>query len=840
MFVLVYNDVTEVFRLFMRERPPPEFQEPSCGEEKFREVNLFAGPKDTFVRKPHDAVVDRDGRFIFAERRQLLQCIKPDMTGPCDDFGDSGGVKLIAEAARSIKWLDTDADGNLYISDKDHGRILKVSRSGELLLSMGGSGPGENDFTEQCEGVAVDAYGYIYGRDEGGERWIVFTPEGEFYTAFGSAGNKEGQNTNADGFVIDKRSNRLLVADADNYRWVAYNLCGDEATKLGDFSNKGLPQATHVLPSLAWGGTQGAEQSPTHWDKINEMTFGRNGQLFVGDSYNRRIQVFTMVQDETLPSFDDDDLPADDDVFKYRGYFVGFLGEEAPAVGDEQYDPEDWQFVPIRIAPEEDFRVSSRFGVEAIKSLNGADVLLAVDHSAQRILRFDYSEYADGWRGDDYREKQTYPALKPITDADVRAATLADPDYADLWPVRDGEQWPLFADIAGMAIDKDDNLIITNNQLNELFKLAPTDPSNPKTTGYKLVMWFQRREVEEDQLSPMLLDKAETVIYYDGLRKSTGEPLETDVAFVSAEKLSLLRPYSATTGVWLKSQVGRLQSGSVLQPGRFRADIEGAEVDPYTTLLLAMDEENGRVIMYDLSADAEINAEGVLEGPLTNKDLGYATVGSWGGRGDKLGRHASPDGVTFSKSPETGKADGKWVCVADQVNFRVQCYEYAEIFKAIPRAAIPRLNRLYKEALWAHAQSVEAFLAGGSGAEMQGEPNADLPRAGSGNAALRDAVTAAAKDTRDAWVPVKAQTVAWYEMEVAIREEKMADRRHDAEEAGAVIGDDDFATFDPTDSDARKAGDLYNSEVVLRNAALELVAVAEAELATAQERADAL
>ena len=168
----------------------------------------------TSKKNPNDLTIDRNGRLIVAEKKGRIQVLLPDGSGLDPSFGTNGTLEI--ESANGIdtddfKAVDTDKWGNIYVSDKDVGRIIKVSPNGTVLMTFGSQGPNNDQFLEQIEGLAVDWKGNVYGRDESGHRVLVFAPDGTFLTSIGNRGFDPHQQENADEFAIDKHRRRFVL-----------------------------------------------------------------------------------------------------------------------------------------------------------------------------------------------------------------------------------------------------------------------------------------------------------------------------------------------------------------------------------------------------------------------------------------------------------------------------------------------------------------------------------------------------------------------------------------------------------------------------------------------------
>jgi sugar lactone lactonase YvrE len=209
-------------------------------------------------------------------------------------FGTGGrgdGEFLVARGAA------IDSKGNIYVADEVNDRIQKFSRNGVFLgwagkctsgpncdvpnqrsigLTCtadtcaglaGGSGNGqfENPFT-----VTFDVSDQLYVADTGNHRIQVFAPTGEFVRTWGSLGSAPGQFTNPADIAISP-SFEIYVADAVNNRVQKFDFLGGFLTQWGSA-----------------GSADGEFSTPTG------VAVDASGTVYVADALNNRIQKFTL------------------------------------------------------------------------------------------------------------------------------------------------------------------------------------------------------------------------------------------------------------------------------------------------------------------------------------------------------------------------------------------------------------------------------------------------------------------------------------------------------------------------------------------------------------------
>ncbi|NVN99719.1 MAG: tetratricopeptide repeat protein [Geobacteraceae bacterium] len=76
-----------------------------------------------------------------------------------------------------------DANGMLWLFDKESSQLLKLDQDGKLLLSVGASGSREGYFSKVSD-ILISKEGLIYVADTRNDRIQVFNPDGVFMSAF--------------------------------------------------------------------------------------------------------------------------------------------------------------------------------------------------------------------------------------------------------------------------------------------------------------------------------------------------------------------------------------------------------------------------------------------------------------------------------------------------------------------------------------------------------------------------------------------------------------------------------------------------------------------------------
>ncbi|MEA2448984.1 MAG: tripartite motif-containing protein 71 [Thermoleophilaceae bacterium] len=166
--------------------------------------------------------------------------------------------------------IAVDGAGNVYVSDQNGNRIEKFDSSGTFLTAWGGSGNGSGKFNGPAQ-VKVDPQGNVLVNDSGNYRVQRFTPTGGFIQQIGGFGSGAGQfSGNPRGIGADGAGN-VYVLDAG------------EGGVVSKFSPSGA-----FISSF---GSVGA--GPGQWNNPHGLGVTPQGEIYVGDTNNHRIDVFT-------------------------------------------------------------------------------------------------------------------------------------------------------------------------------------------------------------------------------------------------------------------------------------------------------------------------------------------------------------------------------------------------------------------------------------------------------------------------------------------------------------------------------------------------------------------
>ena len=157
---------------------------------------------------PEGIAVDNIGNIYVADAgNQRIRKITPtgDVTTLAGDgnfgFADGPGATAMFGTPCSVA---VDADGNIFVAEKQNNRIRKISTTGMVTTVAGNGNAGKTDGTgteaqfRTPFGVTIDATGNIYVADSGNHRIRKITPAGVVTTIAGSTlGYMDGVGTAA-------------------------------------------------------------------------------------------------------------------------------------------------------------------------------------------------------------------------------------------------------------------------------------------------------------------------------------------------------------------------------------------------------------------------------------------------------------------------------------------------------------------------------------------------------------------------------------------------------------------------------------------------------------------
>ncbi len=231
---------------------------------------------------------DNDGLVDFPADPDCTDAIDDDESAPIDEtiqeaqdlfrFDRMWPPMLQPWSFTVLSGIATDSRGNVFVSDTNNRRVVKLSPNGQIISAVRVEQPGaltvdSEDFVYVTErsgpstetgrqrrilkftpalepvgtftsvsiegfpptevGLAVDGSGNVYRVDELNHRIEKYSPRGQLLATFGQFGRGTGEFNNPREIEIDQESGRIFVSDADNNRIQILTLDGDYVDNWG-------------------------------------------------------------------------------------------------------------------------------------------------------------------------------------------------------------------------------------------------------------------------------------------------------------------------------------------------------------------------------------------------------------------------------------------------------------------------------------------------------------------------------------------------------------------------------------------------------------------------------
>jgi streptogramin lyase len=225
---------------------------------------------------PTDVAVDGSGNLYVADRNN----------GRIDKFDSVGTFIQSFSAQGTPEGVVVDSGGNIYASNTFSCRVVELDPTGAVMRFIGngcGSGPGQFNGTGAV-GVGLDGQGNLWVADYGNSRLEEFdTGSGAFIKQIGGLGSVGATLDNARYFTFDS-AGELLVGDTNGERVVALDPLD------GTFE-------------FAWGARPANPSSPQpgEFADIRGPVVTSDGNVLVSDTGTNTVQTFTFAAPGAAP-----------------------------------------------------------------------------------------------------------------------------------------------------------------------------------------------------------------------------------------------------------------------------------------------------------------------------------------------------------------------------------------------------------------------------------------------------------------------------------------------------------------------------------------------------------
>jgi len=211
--------------------------------------------------QPSDLAVSRDGRLYVVDV-ELDSILVFSPKGVLEERWGEGWALF------DPRGVEVDSLGNLHVANTGANVVLRVSPQGELLHSFDGAGLGQTNLNQPTD-VAADDQGNLYVVDTENERILVLDAMGRYLREWPiSAANT------ADGpHIVAGLDGLLYLTDPEMAEVLVYDSYGRLVTSWGER-----------------GSLEGQLSKPIG------IGFDQRTSVYVADTYNHRIQVYTITR----------------------------------------------------------------------------------------------------------------------------------------------------------------------------------------------------------------------------------------------------------------------------------------------------------------------------------------------------------------------------------------------------------------------------------------------------------------------------------------------------------------------------------------------------------------
>lgn len=257
----------------------------------FRTSLLASGPLNSsgLSTAPNSASGSTGSGGTELQGKQISLAASQSIGSPGRELGQLNDPKNVA----------VDGQGNLWVADTGNSRVQKFSPDGRPQAMIGREGEGAGEF-KQPWGLAFDAQGNLWVADTWNHRLQKFSPDGKFLLQVGKFG--QGQDAaNAQELLL--YGPRAVVVAPDGSLWVA---------DTGNRRVLHLNADGQIIGLIGSGSATGSGRGPGQLNEPVGLSVDTQGNLWVADTWNRRIQQFDAtgryLTEVTVPGWDNTGL----------------------------------------------------------------------------------------------------------------------------------------------------------------------------------------------------------------------------------------------------------------------------------------------------------------------------------------------------------------------------------------------------------------------------------------------------------------------------------------------------------------------------------------------------
>ena len=234
---------------------------------------------------------------------------------PLLEFEPSG--ELVREIGAGLfvaaHGVEVDPQGNIWAVDVEGHMVLKFNRSGrvEMVLGKKGLAKSDDEFFDRPTDIGFAPNGDIYVTDGyGNSRVMKFSPDGRLLKKWGKKGTGPGEFDTPHSVAVDAKG-LVYIADRENKRIQIFDADGKF---LRQWTHVGAPWGLEITPDqhiymsdgyanrvlkldlegkiLGALGTPG--RSPGQFSYVHHIAIGKNGEIYVSEILNWRVQKFVL------------------------------------------------------------------------------------------------------------------------------------------------------------------------------------------------------------------------------------------------------------------------------------------------------------------------------------------------------------------------------------------------------------------------------------------------------------------------------------------------------------------------------------------------------------------